>query len=215
MSAKGKKATATKASKDPSPVASRRTPVRPRIDDGTRTQLFLLSSSQRRRSGSSLLAGLPEPAPKRRKAKEPVLSADTYVPDPNLGSRLEQAVDDRRNQVVSARTAKEGAKGPSAASAHIARERESDKGSSAGEESAKGSSPANLAPSGIYSEKSAKSSQDKWGDLLEEDTSKEDAKGLNEDDWVTTDEDETPLTKTRTKLKQKLPKREKEGATLS
>jgi hypothetical protein len=30
----------------------------------------------------------------------------------------------------------------------------------------------------------------KWGDLLEEDTSKEDAKGLNEDDWVTTDEDE-------------------------
>jgi hypothetical protein len=188
MSAKGKKATATKASKDPSPVASRRTPVRSPIDDGTRTQLFHLSSSQRRRSGSPLLTGLPEPVPKRRKAKDPVLSADTYVPDPNnLGSRLEQAVDDRRNQVVSARTAKEGAKGPSAASVHTDKEsdkgsssasahtaKESDKGSSsAGEESAKGSSPANLASSGIYSEKSAKGGEDKWGDLPDEDTSKE------------------------------------------
>ncbi len=124
--------------------------MRSPIDDGTRTQLFPLSSSQRRRSGSPLLTGLPEPVPKRRKAKEPVLSADTYVPDPNLGSRLEQAVDDRRNQVVSARTAKEGAKGPSAASVHTDKEsdkssssasihtsRESDKGSSAGEESDK------------------------------------------------------------------------------
>ncbi len=89
-----------------------------------------------------------------------------------------------------ARTAKEGAKGPSAASvytdkesdkgsssasAHAAREK-SDKGSSVGEESAKGSSPVNLASSGIYSEKSAKSSEDKWGDLLDEDTSNEDAR---------------------------------------
>ncbi len=137
--------------------------MRSPIDDGTRTQLFPLSSSQRRRSGSPLLTGLPEPAPKRRKAKEPVLSADTYVPDPNLGIRIEQAVDDRRNQVVSARTAKEGAKGPSAASVHT--DGESDKGSSSasartvkesvksssvGEESAKGASPVNLASSGIY-----------------------------------------------------------------
>jgi hypothetical protein len=104
---------------------------------------------------------------------------------------------------VSARTAKEGAKGPSAASVHTDKEnakgsssasahtaKESDKGSSAGKESAKGSSPANLASSGIYSEKSAKSGEDKWGDLPDEETSKEDAKGLNEDDWVTTDEDE-------------------------
>ncbi len=130
MSAKGKKATATKASKDPSPVpvASRRTPVRSPIDDGTRTQLFPPSSSQRRRSGSPLLTGLAEPAPKRRKAKEPVLSADTYVPDPNLGSRIEQAMCDELNQVVSTRTAKEGAKGPGAASVHT--DKESDKGSS-------------------------------------------------------------------------------------
>jgi hypothetical protein len=204
MSSKGKKATATKASKDPSPVASRRTPVRSPIDDGTQTQLFPLSSSQRRRSGSPLLTGLQEPAPKRRKAKDPVLSVDTYVPDPNHGSRLEQAVDDRRNQVVSARTAKEGAKGPSAASVHTPDKesdkgsssasahtaKESDKGSSAGEESAKGSSPANLASSGIYSEKSAESGKDKGRDFLEEDTSIEDVKGLNEDDWVATDEDE-------------------------
>ncbi len=104
---------------------------------------------------------------------------------------------------MSARTAKEGAKGPSAASVHTDKEsakdpssapahtaKESDKGSSAGKESAKGSSPANLISSGIYSEKSSKSGKDKWGDLLDEDTSKEDAKGLNEDDWVATDEDE-------------------------
>ncbi len=128
---------------------------------------------------------------------------DTYVPDPNLGSRLEQAVDDRRNQVVFARTTKEGAKGPGAASVHTDKEsntgsssastrtaNESDKDSSAGKESAKGSSPVNLVSSGIYSEKSAKSGEDKWGDLLDEDTSKEDAKGRNEEDWVTTDEDE-------------------------
>jgi hypothetical protein len=73
-------------------------------------------------------------------------------------------------------------------SAHTAVE--SVKGSSAGEESAKGSSPVNLASSGIHSEKSAKSGKDKWGDLHEEDTSKEDAKGLNEDDGITTDESE-------------------------
>jgi hypothetical protein len=76
----------------------------------------------------------------------------------------------------------------SVSSAHTAKE--SVIGSSAGKESVQGSSPANLASSGIYSEKSAKSGKDKWGDLNEEDTSKEDAKGLNEDDWVTTDEDE-------------------------
>ncbi len=102
-----------------------------------------------------------------------------------------------------ARTAKEGAKIPSAASVHTDKEsdkgsssasartaKESDKGSSAGEESAKGSSPVNLASSGIYSEKSAKSGKDKWGDLLDEDTSKEVKKDLNEDDYITTDESE-------------------------
>jgi hypothetical protein len=111
---------------------------------------------------------------------------------------------DGLNQVVSARTVIEGAKGPSAANMHTDKEseqgsssvssahtaKESVKGSSAGKESVQGSSPANLTSSGIYSEKSAKSGKDKWGDLLDEDTSKEDAKGLNEDDWVTTDEDE-------------------------
>ena len=45
------------------------------------------------------------------------------------GSHLEQAVDDRRNQVVSAHTAKEGAKGPSAASVHFP-DKESEQGSS-------------------------------------------------------------------------------------
>ncbi len=46
-------------------------------------------------------------APKRRKAKEPVLSADTYVPDPNLGGRIEQAMCDGRDRALSACTAKE------------------------------------------------------------------------------------------------------------
>jgi hypothetical protein len=86
-------------------------------------------------------------------------------------------------------TDKESDKSSSSASTYTAKE--SDKSSNAGEESAKGSnSPVNLVSSGIYSEKSAKSGEDKWGDLLDEDTSKEDAKGLNEDDWATTDEDE-------------------------
>ncbi len=68
---------------------------------------------------------------------------------------------------------------------------ESAKCSSEGKEkSAKGSSPANLASSGIYSEKSAKRGQDKWGDLVDEDTSKDDDVGLEEDDGITTDEDE-------------------------
>jgi hypothetical protein len=86
-------------------------------------------------------------------------------------------------------TDKESEQGSSSvSSAHTAKE--SVKGSSAGKESVQGSSPANLTSSGIYSEKSAKSGKDKWGDLLDEDTSKEDAKGLSKDGWVTTDEDE-------------------------
>jgi hypothetical protein len=90
--------------------------------------------------------------------------------------------------VASVHTDKESDKCSSSASTHTAKE--SDKGSSAGKESAKGSSPVNLVSSGIYSEKSAKSGEDKWGDLLDEHASKEDTKGLNEEDWVTTDEDE-------------------------
>ncbi len=57
-----------------------------------------LLSSQRGRSGSPLLTGLPDRTPKKRKAKETPLSADestlaSSVSD--LGSRLEHAVDDR------------------------------------------------------------------------------------------------------------------------
>ncbi len=53
-----------------------------------------------------------------------MLSAGAYVPDPNLGSRIEQAMCDGLNQVVSGRTAKEDAKGPSAASVHTDKESE-------------------------------------------------------------------------------------------
>jgi hypothetical protein len=89
-----------------------------------RSQLFPLSSSLRKRKGSSFLTGLPEPTPKRRKAKEPVLSADSYVPDPNLGSRLEETIDLRHRQIQSEQTppkgstAKESVKGSSAVDIH-------------------------------------------------------------------------------------------------
>ncbi len=48
----------------------------------------------------------------------------------------------------------------------------------------------NVASSGIYSEKSAKGGQDNWGDRSDEDDSKENKKGFNEDDYITTDESE-------------------------
>jgi len=99
MSPKDKKATATKATNDPSPPVLRRTPIPAPspIDDGSRTQLVTLSS-QRRRSGSPLLAGLPDRTPKKRKAKEPPASGTENAPassSSDLGSRLENAVDDR------------------------------------------------------------------------------------------------------------------------
>ncbi len=101
---------------------------------------------------------------------------------------------------MSTHSAKEDAKGLSAAAAHTAIEsdkgssagKESDKGSSAGEDSVKGSSPVvNLASSGIYSEKSVKSDQDKWGDLDDEDISIEDDKGPKGEEDITSEEDET------------------------
>jgi hypothetical protein len=156
MSPKGKRATATIVPKDSSPLTTRRTslPVRSPINDDTRTQLVSLSSSQRRRSGFPLLAGLPDQTPKRRKAKEPVLFTEEDVYDQNLGSHLEQVVDDRHQLTPPKEYSSiEGAKGPSAAIAHTVIESaegssaasahtaiESAKGSSAGKERVKGSS---------------------------------------------------------------------------
>jgi hypothetical protein len=62
-----------------------------------------LSAPLRRRSGGPPLnPGLPEHTPKKRRTKEPVLSTEGHQFDPNLGSRLEQAVDDRYRQIMSA-----------------------------------------------------------------------------------------------------------------
>ncbi len=64
--------------------------------------MFNLSAPLRRRSGGpSLNPGLPEHTPKKRRTKEPVLSTEGHQFDSDLGSRLEQAVDDRHRQIMS------------------------------------------------------------------------------------------------------------------
>ncbi len=191
MSPKDKKATATKATNDPSPPARRtRIPARSPIDDGTRTQLVTLSS-QRRRSGSPLLAGLPDRTPKKRKAKESPVSTIESTPassSSDLGSSLEHAVDDRHQLTrfsktplkehleqggdkgpSSTETGKGGDKGPSPVRKGndvSASGIESAKGSSpaTGIESAKGSSSVDFASSGAYAGKSPRGNTN-WGDL--------------------------------------------------
>jgi hypothetical protein len=208
MSPKDKKATATKATNDPSPPVLRRTPIPAPspIDDGSRTQLVSLSS-QRRRSGSPLLAGLPDRTPKKRKAKEPPVSTIESAPassSSDLGSRLEHAVDDRHQLTQFSKTPlKEhleqgGDKGPSS----IETGKGGDKGpspvrkgndvSASGIESAKGSSPAtdiesakgsssgDFASSGAYSGKSPRG-RTNWGDL-EDDILEKDREDPNEKD---------------------------------
>ncbi len=50
---------------------------------------------RRRSGGPPLNSGLPEHTPKKRRTKEPAPSTKEQQFDSNLGSRLEQAVDDR------------------------------------------------------------------------------------------------------------------------
>ena len=65
--------------------------------------MFNLSAPLRRRSGGPPLnPGLPEHTPKKRRTKEPSPSKEERQIDPDLGSRLEQAVDDRYRQIMSA-----------------------------------------------------------------------------------------------------------------
>ncbi len=105
------------------PLLLRRSP----IDDGGRIQLATLSS-QRRRSGSPLLAGLPDRTPKKIKAKESPVSAIESTPASSvsdLGSRLEHAVDDRHQLTRFSKTPPKehtdigGDKGPSSAETDI------------------------------------------------------------------------------------------------
>jgi hypothetical protein len=78
-------------------------PIRSPLDDGARSQMFNLSAPLRRRSGGPPLnPGLPEHTPKKRRTKEPSPSKEERQIDPDLGSRLEQAVDDRYRQIMSA-----------------------------------------------------------------------------------------------------------------
>ena len=94
MSAKGNKAKANKnAPKDPTPKrasSTGRLPVRSPIDDGMRSQMFNLSPDlqYRRRDNSTLVPGLQDPPPKKRKAKVSVEDTST----PPLGIRLSEAV---------------------------------------------------------------------------------------------------------------------------
>ncbi len=115
MSPKGKKATATKASKERSPVLiTGRTPVPSPLDDGARSQMFNLSSdlsnsrhlpARRRSGGTEPLVSLDlDPPPKKRKQKELLNKEDSSpaslhaTSDPNLGSRLEDEVETRAQQ---------------------------------------------------------------------------------------------------------------------
>jgi hypothetical protein len=163
MSPKGGK-TAQKAAKTlrTSPVIdSQHLPTRSPLDDGARSQMFNLSAPLRRRSGDPPLnPGLPEHTPNKRITKEPVLSTEGHQFDPNLGSRLEQAVDDRHRQIMSAqaplkeRIEEESAKGSG--------NQESAK-SSANQESTKGAANAKGAGNdesakGAVNEESAKGS---------------------------------------------------------
>ncbi len=76
--------------------------------------MFNLSAPLRKRSGGPPLnPGLPEHTPKKRRTKEPAPSTEEPQFDPDLGSRLEQAVDDRHRQIMStqAKIKEESAKG--------------------------------------------------------------------------------------------------------
>jgi hypothetical protein len=105
MSPKGdKKSQKTAKTLRTSPVVDpQNLPICSPLDDGARSQMFNLSTPLRRRSrGLPLNPGLPEHTPKKRRVKEPVLSTEGHQFDPDLGSRIEHAVDDRHRQVMSA-----------------------------------------------------------------------------------------------------------------
>ena len=110
----GKKALKAAKTLRTSPVVEpQHLPNRSPLDDGARSQMFNLSDPlqtnlsaplRRRSGGPPLNPGLPEHTPRKRRGKEqaePALSTEGQQFDPNLGSRLEQAVDDRHRQVMS------------------------------------------------------------------------------------------------------------------
>ena len=111
MSAKGKKAAAPKTKGPSSSPVENRIPARSPIDDGMRSQMHNLSPSlqgspslsvRRRSGGNEPLVSLDmDPTPRRRKQKEtsPPLNDQVAAGNPNLGSLLEHAVDNRHQQV--------------------------------------------------------------------------------------------------------------------
>jgi hypothetical protein len=115
MSPKGKKAAAPKASKEHSPVVTtERTPVRSPLDDGLRTQMLNLSSdlsncrtlpARRRSEGNEPLLSLDRGPPRQRRKQKELSNKEESSPpslhasgDPNLGIRLEDAVEMRAQQ---------------------------------------------------------------------------------------------------------------------
>jgi hypothetical protein len=115
MSPKDKKAPANKASKERSPVVTTgRKPVRSPLDDGARSQMFNLSSdlsasrplpARRKSGGTKPLLSLDLDPPRKRRKQEELLnkedspSASLHASgDPNLGIRLEDAVEMRAQQ---------------------------------------------------------------------------------------------------------------------
>jgi hypothetical protein len=200
MSAKGRKATAPKTKGPSSSPVENRVPVRSPIDDGMRSQMLNLSPalqgspllSVRRRSARNgpLLSLNMDPTPKKRKQKEametsPPLNDQVAAGNPNLGSLLEHAVENRHQQVQQQAlseqtTTKERIERDSS-------DKESDKGSSSvGDNSAlesakgSGSNSDNLSPFSILQENPVGTEQ-KWGDLTDESV---------EDDQVITIDDE-------------------------
>jgi hypothetical protein len=134
------------------------------------------SLSVRRRSGGNepLLSLDMDPTPKKRKQKEtsPPLNDQVTAGDPNLGSRLQHAIDmraqQRQQQVLNEQTPikEHSERDPS--------DKESDKGSSSvdgnsAQESAKGSDSnlSILSPSSIVRE-NPEGTSPKWGDLEDE-----------------------------------------------
>jgi hypothetical protein len=136
---------------------------------------------RRRSGGPPLNPGLSEHTPKKRRTKEPVLFTEGHQFDPNLGSRLEQADDDRHRQIMSAQASlKERIENKSAKSSG---DQEGNKGS-ANEESAKGAGNEESTKGAGY-EESAK-------DVSKEESAKGTAN--NEIDKGATPDREEPIT---------------------
>jgi hypothetical protein len=196
MSPKGKKAASPKTKGPASSPVENRIPARSPIDDGMRSQMHNLSpalqgtpalSVRRRFGGKPILCLDMDPTSRKRKQKDametsPPLNDHVAAGNPNLGSLLEHAVDNRRQQVQQQVLSEQ-----TPTKERIEREssdKESDKGSSSvGGNSAlespkgSGSNSDNLSSFSILQE-NPKGTIPKWGDLLDESAEDEGDDGI-------------------------------------